>query len=64
MYTWEIEKVINENNGVLDSKVYLQICDTSPQINRIKYEPCCDIFKIWTNDKDGEFEFKVVLHKD
>lgn len=64
MYTWEIEKTINENNGILDSKTYLEICETSPQINRVKYEAFGDYFRIWTIDRTEEFQFKVVLNKE
>lgn len=64
MYTWEIEKTIKDNNGILDSKLYLDICNSSPQIKEIKYEPFCDYFKIWTKDREEEFTFKVKRHEN
>ena len=64
MYTWEIENIIQNNQGILDSKTYLEICKTSPQITRVKYEAFEDKFYIWTNDSDKTFEFKVVLKKN
>lgn len=63
MYTWEIEKAIGENNGVLDSNTYIDICNNSPQIKSIKYEAFTNIFKIWTSDKREEMMFKVVYRK-
>ncbi|WP_286077920.1 hypothetical protein [Thomasclavelia cocleata] len=62
-YTYEIERTINENNGVLDSKTYLDICRNSPQITRVKYNDFDKFFQIWTNDREGEFRFQVVLKK-
>ena len=64
MYTWEIEKIVEENNGVLESKIYLTICETSPQITEVRFEAFSNLFKIWTNDKLGEISFNVVCNKN
>ena len=32
MYSWEIDKIIKEHNYNLPSSVYINICNTSPQL--------------------------------
>lgn len=58
MYSHEIQKLLEMRNYLIDNKEYLDICDTSPQINHIKYEPYEDNFHMWTKD-NYEFKFKV-----
>lgn len=58
MYNWEIHNLINTYNGLLPSTEYLRICNTSPQLNHIKYDPYEDIFELWSIDGDY-FRFKV-----
>ena len=52
MYSHEIDKIIKENNHQLPASVYMEISDVnnSPQIERVKYEPCSDSFSMWTKD--------------
>lgn len=58
MYTWEIANKLQEHNYDLPSKVYCDICSTSPQISRVKYEPFSNEFRLWTKD-NGDFTFHV-----
>lgn len=62
MYSWEIEQLLKLKNYLLSAKEYLKICDNSPQIVRITYNPYEDSFTIITND---EYNFKFrVRYKD
>lgn len=36
MYTWEIDDTMRSHNFNLPSSVYINICDSSPQINYIE----------------------------
>lgn len=58
MFSWEISKILLENNYNIGSETYLHICSTSPQLTRIKYDAWSDSFEMW----DGEnnyWKFKV-----
>ena len=58
MYSWEIQKLMELKNYLISVKEYLQICDTSPQIREVKYDPYNDNFMIDTKD-EYKFYFKV-----
>ena len=58
MYSYEIEQLLKMRNYLLSVKEYFDICDNSPQIVRVTYNPFDDIFIIYTND-NYEFKFKV-----
>ena len=58
MYSWEIQQLLELKKYLLNSKEYLKICSTSPQIIRVSYNPYDDIFYIKTND-GYEWTFKV-----
>ena len=58
MYSYEIEQLLKMRNYLLSVKEYFYICDNSPQIARVTYNPFDDIFIIYTND-NYEFKFKV-----
>ncbi len=60
MYSYEINQTIVSQNYNIDSETYMDICNTSPQISRVKYEPFEDNFNIWTND-NYHWTFKVKL---
>lgn len=60
MYSYEINKTLESQNYNIDSETYMDICNTSPQISRVKYEPFEDNFNIWTND-NYHWAFKVKL---
>lgn len=52
MYSWEIDKIIKENNYEATRdllKIILDV-DANPQIDHIIFNPESDIFDIWTND--------------
>ena len=57
MYSYEIKKYIELKQGLLEAKEYLNIIDTSPQINHIKYEN--NEFNLYTND-NYDFKIKVL----
>lgn len=58
MYTFEIEQVMQQYNYDLPSKVYSKILDSTPQIQRVKFNPYGRRFEIWTND-GGYWNFAV-----
>ena len=58
MYSWEIDKILNENNFTINAETYIQIISTSPQINHIKYQAFGDYFEIYTEDM-GYWKFRV-----
>ena len=59
MYSHEIEELLRLRNYLLTVKEYFYICDTSPQINRIKYESSSYDYEIWTIDNYYcKFKFK------
>ena len=60
MYSYEINQTIVSQNYNIDSETYMDVCNTSPQISRVKYEPFEDNFNIWTND-NYHWTFKVKL---
>lgn len=60
MYSYEIEQLLQSQNYNITPETYIDICNTSPQIVRKKYEPYEEIFKIWTGD-NYYWEFKVRL---
>ena len=57
MYTWEIEKKLNENNFNIKVEDYIKICNTSPQITRCSYNPYSGNFQLWADGKN--YIFKV-----
>lgn len=58
MYSWEIQQLLEMKQYLLEAKEYFNICETSPQINWIKYDNYNDTFTITTDDR-YKFEFKV-----
>lgn len=50
MYSWEIDRIIRENNNMIKSDIYIDICKTSPQIDHIKYNSFENIIEMWTID--------------
>lgn len=60
MYSYEIDQILKSQNYNIDSKTYIHICRTSPQITRTKYNPLEENFDIWTNDS-YHWNFKVKL---
>lgn len=58
MYSYEITKILQEQNYNIDSKTYLHICNTSPQLTHIKYHPYENFFEMW-DDKNNYWKFTV-----
>lgn len=58
MYSWEIQKLIELKNYLIEVEDYLKICSTSPQIREIKYNSYDDNFYIKTDD-NLKIYFKV-----
>lgn len=58
MYSFEIENLMKLKNYLISVKEYLQICNTSPQIREVKYDPYQDNFMIETDDNYKVY-FKV-----
>lgn len=50
MYSYEIDQIIKSQNYNIDSESYINICNTSPQIARVKYNPYDNKYEIWTTD--------------
>mgnify|MGYP001042865563 FL=1 len=50
MYSSEIDQIIESQYYNIDSETYIDICNTSPQISRVKYDPYDNKYEIWTND--------------
>lgn len=57
MYDWELKNYLNERNNALSSKEYLYVCDTCPQISRVKYNAFDNCFEVWTDC--SYFRFQV-----
>lgn len=58
MYSHEIDKKLKSENYYIDSDAYENICFTSPQISRVKYDPFNNDYNIWTND-NWHWAFKI-----
>ena len=58
MYSYEIQRILEENNYNIDSEIYINICQNSPQIYHVKYDAFQDNFLIETRD-GYQFYFKV-----
>lgn len=63
MYSWEIQKMLEEHNYSLPPDVYMDICQSSKQIIHVKYKPYENKFCIWTDD-DYYWEFEVLKHSE
>lgn len=60
MYSYEINKTLESQNYNIDSETYMDICNTSPQISRVKYEPYDNKYEIWTKDN---FYWKINIYR-
>jgi hypothetical protein len=56
MYSYEIEEYIKLRNNLLNIKEYIDIIQTSPQIDHILYKD--NNFEMYTNDC-YKFKFKI-----
>lgn len=60
MYSCEINQALESQNYNIDSETYIDICNTSPQISRVKYDPYDNKYEIWTNDN---FYWKINVYR-
>ena len=61
MYSKEIEELLKYKNFIINSKEYMKIVETSPQIDHIKYNAFEDTIDIYTTDN---YSFKVKVKKE
>lgn len=59
MYDFEIQNIMRKYNYNIPKEEYFKICDTSRQINVVKYDAYSDSLEISTKD-GGYWKFKVV----
>lgn len=50
MYSYEIDQILKSQNYNINSETYENICSTSPQISRAKYDSYENKCEIWTDD--------------
>lgn len=62
MYSYEIDKIIKENNYNIPSYLY-ETALSSPQISHVKYDSYGDYFEIWTND-GWYWKFRIFLEEN
>ena len=60
MYSYEINQTLEFQNYNIDSESYIDICNTSPQISRVKYDSYDNKYEIWTNDN---YSWKINVYR-
>ena len=50
MYSYEIDQTLKSQKYNINFDIYLNICQSSPQLSKIKYNPYENFFEIWTKD--------------
>lgn len=60
MFSWEIQQKLESNNWDIDSTTYIDICHTSPQIEKVKYNSYENCFEAWSNDG---YYWKFTVHR-
>ena len=60
MYSYEINQTLEFQNYNIDSESYINICNTSPQISRVKYDSYDNKYEIWTNDN---YSWKINVYR-
>lgn len=50
MYSYQIDELLRNNNYCINSELFFHVCETSSQINHIKYDAFQDRLDIWTVD--------------
>lgn len=62
MYSHEIQQLLELKNYLINHIEYLNILNTSPQINHVEYNKQQDEYEMWTTD-NYYFKYKVYLKK-
>ena len=60
MYSYEIDQILKSQNYNINSETYINICSTSPQISRVKYDSYENKCEIWTDDN---YYWKFSIYK-
>lgn len=60
MYSHEIIDIIQQHNTNINVNTYIDIIQTSSQINHVVYHPFGNYYEMW--DKDGCY-WKFTVHK-
>lgn len=47
MYSHEITNIMNQQNFNIDHNTYINIIQTSPQIDHVIYKPFGDYYEMW-----------------
>lgn len=63
MYSHEIDQTLKSQNYNIDTDTYLHICNSSPQVTHVKYDPYSDSFELWTKD-DYYWKIKIYRKED
>ena len=65
MYSWEIQRFINDRHGILQKDDVLKIIDieTNPQLKTIHYDNYQNKYELW-DDTGQYFSFSVKLNDD
>ena len=50
MDSYEIDQTLKSQKYNINFDIYLNICQSSPQLSKIKYNPYENFFEIWTKD--------------
>jgi hypothetical protein len=50
MYSYEITNIMNQQNFNIDPNIYINIIQTSPQIDHVIYKPFGDYYEMWGKD--------------
>lgn len=58
MYSYEIQQVLETQGYSISPGTYTKICNTSPQINHIKYDPYNNSFKMEADGYCWNFTIK------
>jgi hypothetical protein len=61
MYSYEIENILRDRKHNIDSKTYIHILKTSPQISRVKYDAGQNRFFVYTDDN---YNFNFTVNKN
>ena len=63
MLSYEINSLMVSNNYYIDSKTYISILLSSPQISGIKYNPYEKFFEMW-DEENNCWKFSVYRKDD